>query len=212
MRRTAPPSALSRVWRRFMRRFSSCSGIAAAVFPASGSRPKASIPHAIGLVLAVPMLARVFAIPLAARDADRRDALRGHHALCACWRASPATSLVGFSSAALVIDRDLMRWPRASTRRLMPLAETYALKGLAARGRAYGPVRLWGSVAFIVGNFVAGFARHRSGARSDLADHRRASRLGARSPRSSAACRSRMSKADTPRRPRRCCAIPPFSR
>ena len=40
----------------------------------------------------------------------------------------------------------------------MPLAETYALKGLAARGRAYGPVRLWGSAAFILGTFLAGFA------------------------------------------------------
>jgi PPP family 3-phenylpropionic acid transporter len=40
----------------------------------------------------------------------------------------------------------------------MPLAETYALKGLAERGRAYGPVRLWGSFAFIFGNFAAGVA------------------------------------------------------
>ena len=40
----------------------------------------------------------------------------------------------------------------------MPLSETYALKGLMARGRAYGPVRLWGSFAFIAGNFAAGFA------------------------------------------------------
>ena len=28
--------------------------------------------------------------------------------------------------------------------------------GLGARGRAYGPVRLWGSVAFIAGNVGAG--------------------------------------------------------
>jgi PPP family 3-phenylpropionic acid transporter len=41
---------------------------------------------------------------------------------------------------------------------LMPLAETYALKGLMAHGRVYGPVRLWGSFAFIAGNFAAGFA------------------------------------------------------
>ena len=41
---------------------------------------------------------------------------------------------------------------------VMPLTETYALRGLAARGRAYGPVRLWGSLAFIVGTFGAGFA------------------------------------------------------
>ena len=60
----------------------------------------------------------------------------------------------------------------------MPLAETYALKGLAARGRAYGPVRLWGSAAFILGSFAAGFATDAIPARaSDLADpggeHRR---------------------------------------
>ena len=41
---------------------------------------------------------------------------------------------------------------------VMPLTETYALRGLTARGRAYGPVRLWGSAAFILGTFVAGFA------------------------------------------------------
>ena len=62
-------------------------------------------------------------------------------------------------------------WPRARARfstayalaslaltPVMPLAETYALKGLGQRGRAYGPVRLWGSAAFILGTFVAGFA------------------------------------------------------
>ena len=41
---------------------------------------------------------------------------------------------------------------------VMPLTETYAFKGLGAHGRAYGPVRLWGSATFILGNFVAGFA------------------------------------------------------
>jgi len=35
--------------------------------------------------------------------------------------------------------------------------ETYALRGLAQLGKAYGPVRLWGSVAFIAGNFLGGF-------------------------------------------------------
>jgi PPP family 3-phenylpropionic acid transporter len=41
---------------------------------------------------------------------------------------------------------------------MMPLSETYALKGLGALGRPYGPVRLWGSAAFILGNFLAGYA------------------------------------------------------
>ena len=39
----------------------------------------------------------------------------------------------------------------------MPLLDAYALRGLALRGRAYGPVRLWGSVAFVFANFGAGF-------------------------------------------------------
>ena len=41
---------------------------------------------------------------------------------------------------------------------IMPITETYTLRGLTARGRAYGPVRLWGSAAFIAGTFLAGFA------------------------------------------------------
>jgi PPP family 3-phenylpropionic acid transporter len=39
---------------------------------------------------------------------------------------------------------------------LMPFADAFALKGLAQVGRAYGPVRLWGSGAFILGSFAAG--------------------------------------------------------
>ena len=39
---------------------------------------------------------------------------------------------------------------------MLSLSDAYALNGLGARGRAYGPVRLWGSVAFIVANVGAG--------------------------------------------------------
>ena len=40
---------------------------------------------------------------------------------------------------------------------MLSLSDAYALSGLGARGRSYGPVRLWGSVAFIAGNVGAGF-------------------------------------------------------
>ena len=40
---------------------------------------------------------------------------------------------------------------------LLSLSDAYALNGLRVRGKAYGPVRLWGSVSFIVGNVGAGF-------------------------------------------------------
>ncbi len=110
----------------------------------------------IGIVLAVPMVARVLAIPIIAREADRRDAVRAALILAGLGSVVGYT-LVGLSAGAIAILITYTLTSLASTP-LMPLAETYALKGLTARGRAYGPVRLWGSFAFIAGNFAAGFA------------------------------------------------------
>jgi MFS transporter, PPP family, 3-phenylpropionic acid transporter len=110
----------------------------------------------IGLVLAAPMIVRVFAVSIATRKADRRDALRG--AIIVASTASVAGYvLVGLSSGAIAI---FVAFTLASiaTTPLMPLTETYALKGLSAHGRAYGPVRLWGSLAFVLGTFLAGIA------------------------------------------------------
>jgi PPP family 3-phenylpropionic acid transporter len=110
----------------------------------------------IGVVLAVPMVVRVLAIPLAAREADRRDALRA--ALMIATAASIAGYLLlAFAEGAPAILTAFAFASFAYTP-VMPLTDTYALKGLAQRGRAYGPVRLWGSAAFIVGTFAAGFA------------------------------------------------------
>jgi PPP family 3-phenylpropionic acid transporter len=110
----------------------------------------------IGIVLAVPMIARVLAIPVVTRAADRRDAVRAA-ILLACIASVAGYTLVGLSAGAIAILIAYTLTSLASTP-VMPLAETYALKGLSARGRAYGPVRLWGSFAFIIGNFAAGFA------------------------------------------------------
>jgi PPP family 3-phenylpropionic acid transporter len=113
-------------------------------------------PGMIGMVLAAPMIVRVFAIPLAARAADRRDALRAA-IMVASWLGAAGYVLVGLVEGALAI---LIAFTLASLAitPVLPLTETYALKGLTARGRAYGPVRLWGSAAFVLGTFVAGFA------------------------------------------------------
>jgi len=110
----------------------------------------------IGVVLAVPMIARVLAIPVVTRVADRRDAVRDV-LIIASLASVVGYTLVGFSTGVTEI---LITYTLTALffTPLMPLAETYALKGLGARGRAYGPVRLWGSLAFIVGNFAAGFA------------------------------------------------------
>ena len=113
-------------------------------------------PATIGVVLAVPMLLRILIIPIATRQADRRDSLRGAIVVAACF-CVVGYLLMGLAEGAAQI---LIAYGLASLAftPLMPLAETYAFKGLTARGRAYGPVRLWGSVAFILGNLAAGIA------------------------------------------------------
>jgi MFS transporter, PPP family, 3-phenylpropionic acid transporter len=112
-------------------------------------------PGKIGIVLAVPMVVRVFAMPTAALLADRRDALRAGLVIAAC------ASLAGFSALALAdgLIGIITAFALASVAYtpLMLLADAYALRGLAQVGRAYGPVRLWGSAAFIVATFVAGY-------------------------------------------------------
>lgn len=110
----------------------------------------------IGLTLAAPQIIRLFAIPLVTGHADRNDALRG---------AIIVLSALGLAGYALVASVEggvviLLAFTLTSlaTTPIMPLLETYTLRGLGARGRAHGPVRLWGSVAFIFGVFGAGFA------------------------------------------------------
>jgi PPP family 3-phenylpropionic acid transporter len=113
-------------------------------------------PQMIGLVLAAPIVARVIAVPLVARAADRREALRAA-IIVASFLGAGGYVLVGMAEGAAAILAVYALASLALTP-VMPLADTYALKGLSARGRAYGPVRLWGSAAFILGTFVAGFA------------------------------------------------------
>jgi PPP family 3-phenylpropionic acid transporter len=109
---------------------------------------------AIGLVLAVPMVVRMAAVPLVTQAADRHAALRG--ALIVTALASAAGfALVGLADGFRAILL-AMALASAAYTPVMPLADAYALKGLSLRRRAYGPVRLWGSVAFIAGNLGAG--------------------------------------------------------
>jgi PPP family 3-phenylpropionic acid transporter len=108
----------------------------------------------IGIVLAVPMLIRIVAVPFATRLVDRRfdqrTALTAAAALSAAGYAVMGTSS-GFVAIVLAyVAISIVSSP------VLPLADSFGLRGLKARGLAYGPVRLWGSVAFIVANMVGG--------------------------------------------------------
>lgn len=109
----------------------------------------------IGITLAAPQILRVLAIPVVTRQADRRDALRGTLVTLS------ALALAGYCAVSVAEGGLLILLAYAltslATTPIMPVLETYALRGLGTRGRAYGSVRLWGSVAFIAGVFGTGY-------------------------------------------------------
>jgi PPP family 3-phenylpropionic acid transporter len=109
---------------------------------------------AIGIVLAVPQFLRIAAIPAGTRLADRYGALKGP-LVVASLAALAGLLLVAFADGfwSILIALALMTMFSAP---VLPLGDAYALKGLAARGIAYGPVRLWGSVAFMAANLAGG--------------------------------------------------------
>jgi len=108
----------------------------------------------IGIVLAIPMVVRVFAIPLATHRADRHDGLRAALVIIA------GASALGYGALGLAHGAVAIMASYALTSAfytpIMPLADAYALRGLRHHGRAYGPVRMWGSAAFIAGTVGAG--------------------------------------------------------
>jgi PPP family 3-phenylpropionic acid transporter len=143
-------------WRlaAFYAAFFGFSGIIMPFFPA-WLQAKGLDSGATGIVLAVPMFIRLISVPSLARLADRRNAFRGALISTAFGSASAYVVLSQVSGfVPIVLAVALAALATAPT---MPLLDAYALRGLALRGRAYGPVRLWGSVAFVFANFGAGF-------------------------------------------------------
>jgi PPP family 3-phenylpropionic acid transporter len=108
----------------------------------------------IGIVIAVPMIARIVAVPIITRAADRYRAIKATLVIIAAVGAA-AMTMVGLVDGVVAL---LAAFTVAAIAfaPMLSLSDAYALTGLGARGRAYGPVRLWGSVAFIVANVGAG--------------------------------------------------------
>jgi MFS transporter, PPP family, 3-phenylpropionic acid transporter len=108
----------------------------------------------VGVVLAIPLVVRVIAIPIATCIADRNDAVR------AVIMTGAAASLVGYIAVGLAQSPGAIMAAIALASAfytpLMPLADAYALRGLGLHGRSYGSVRLWGSAAFIAGTLGGG--------------------------------------------------------
>lgn len=110
--------------------------------------------RAIGLALALPMLIRVFAIPIASALADNRTGLRLVLVVCSLGTACGYT-ITGFADGLPLIFAAIVLTSIAYTP-ITPMTDAFALQGLAARPGLYGPVRAIGSAAFIAGNLGAG--------------------------------------------------------
>jgi len=108
----------------------------------------------IGVIVAVPSLTRFTLLPFVTAAAER------HHALRAAMITTAVITAVGFCVLGilrgplvilLVFGLTACVWTP-----IVPLTDGYALKAVARYGLNYGPLRLWGSAAFIAGALVCG--------------------------------------------------------
>ncbi|WP_256808481.1 MFS transporter [Bradyrhizobium sp. Bra64] len=112
-------------------------------------------PAWIGIIGAVPAVTRFTTLPFVTSLAERRQALRGAMILTASATAL-CFALVGTQQqpwpVLLLYIATCCCWTP-----LLPLTDAYALRGVARYKLDYGPLRLWGSVAFILGALACGF-------------------------------------------------------
>ncbi|MEM7301121.1 MAG: 3-phenylpropionate MFS transporter [Pseudomonadota bacterium] len=108
----------------------------------------------IGLVLAVPLFARVLASqPLSAfadRLGERSTALRGYYwlssiAFIGFWFTDTLTTILIVSVAHAFLSAPIL-----------PMIDSIAMSGVRRFEMDYGKVRLWGSIAFIIANLAGG--------------------------------------------------------
>jgi PPP family 3-phenylpropionic acid transporter len=108
----------------------------------------------IGVITAVPPVTRFTVLPFVTALAERRYALRG-----AIMVTAFATAF-GFCILGTQHQPVLVFLAYAVTcclwTPMVPLTDAYALRGVARYGLNYGPLRLWGSAAFVAGALVCG--------------------------------------------------------
>jgi PPP family 3-phenylpropionic acid transporter len=108
----------------------------------------------IGIITAVPSVTRFTVLPFITGLAEQRQSLRG------AMITTAFVSALGFSiigtlhqplAVFLVYAVTACLWTP-----MTPLTDAYALKGVSRYGLNYGPLRLWGSAAFVAGALACG--------------------------------------------------------
>jgi PPP family 3-phenylpropionic acid transporter len=108
----------------------------------------------IGIITAVPAVTRFTVLPFVTGFAERRQSLRGAIIVTAFVTAL-GFFLIGTQHQPLLVFLAYAVIASIWTP-MVPLTDAYALKGVARYGLNYGPLRLWGSAAFVVGALACG--------------------------------------------------------
>ncbi|HEY5020583.1 MAG TPA: MFS transporter [Steroidobacteraceae bacterium] len=108
----------------------------------------------IGIITAVPAVTRFSILPLVTGLAEKRQSLRAAMIVTAFVTALGFV-VVGTQHLALLVFAAYAVTACMWTP-MVPLTDAYALRGVARYGLNYGPLRLWGSAAFVVGALICG--------------------------------------------------------
>ena len=108
----------------------------------------------IGIIAAVPAVTRFTVLPVITGLAERHAAVRGAMVATAVVT-TLGFSVIGTQHLPLAVFL-AYAVTAASWTPTVPLTDAYALRGVARYGLNYGPLRLWGSAAFIAGALGCG--------------------------------------------------------
>ena len=108
----------------------------------------------IAVVLAAPIVMRMFVTPVFSRLVDRHSDTR-RALVIASFASVVGFAIIGIAEGFLQILLAFSLTAILFTP-IGALADAYALTGLQSRSSGYGSVRLWGSVAFLIANLFAG--------------------------------------------------------
>jgi len=111
-------------------------------------------PAWIGIIVAVPSVTRFTTLPFVTGFAERHHAIRGG-IIAASMATTIGLAVVGLQQQALLVFLAYAVTSCVWTP-MVPLIDAYALRGVRQYGLKYGPLRLWGSAAFIVGALACG--------------------------------------------------------
>src|ERR1700682_258525 len=108
----------------------------------------------IGIITAVPAVTRFTVLPFVTGLAERRQSVR-NAIIVPAFANSLGLTVVGTQHQAVLVfvafAATCCLWTP-----MAPLTDAYAVRGVAHYGLNYGPLRLWGSAAFVVGALACG--------------------------------------------------------